>query len=131
MHSVSQSDPGGRADDGSTSDSTDDGTSSKDVGGIDSSATADGGESAGPDRSSLHHNEEQPIPSSPASPSTAESLHDIGTIAKPSATIDDICLRMCNLSNGERFDILFRHIEPPTSLPTTFAHGCNRKFSIS
>ena len=81
-----------------------------------------------PDRSSFHRDdEEQP---SPAGPSTDESPHDIGTIAMPSGTIDNICLRMCNLSNSERFDLLFHHIQPPTSLPT-FAHGCNRKFSIS
>ena len=41
------------------------------------------------------------------SPSTAESLHDIGMLAKPSASIDEICLKMCSLSNGEKFGLLF------------------------
>ena len=67
------------------------------------------------------------------SPSTAESsqCHDIGILAKPSASIDEICLKMCSLSNGEKFGLLFNHVEPPTSFPATYAHGCHRKFSAN
>ena len=54
------------------------------------------------------------------SPSTAESLHDIGMLAKPSASIDEICLKMCSLSNGEKFGLLFNHVEPPTSFSATY-----------
>lgn len=61
-------------------------------------------------------------------PSTAESLDDIGTLAKPSASVEETSLKMCN---GERYTLLFHHIGPPTSLPTTFAHGCHRRFSVS
>lgn len=46
---------------------------------------------------------------------TAESLHDIGMLAKPFASVDEICLKVCNLSNGERFSLLYNHVEPPTS----------------
>ena len=59
------------------------------------------------------HGQEQPTSSLPG-PSTAELLHDTGSIAKASASIDDICLKLCNLSSGERFNILF---QPPTSFP--------------
>ena len=65
------------------------------------------------------------------SPSTAESLHDIGMLAKPSASIDEICLKMCSLSNGEKFGLLFNHVELPTSFPATYTHGCHRKFSAN
>ena len=61
-------------------------------------------------------NEGQSIPG----PSSAESLHDIGTLAKPSASVEEISLKMCNLSNGERYTLLFHHKEPPM-----FARGCH------
>ena len=105
MHS-SQSDPA------SLAESTDTGSSS-------ASTSLNGQES----------NDEQLTPQ--PSPSTAESLHDIGMLAKPSASIDEICLKMCSLSNGEKFGLLFNHVEPPTSFPATYAHGCHRKFSAS
>ena len=51
-------------------------------------------------------NQEQSILSQP---STAESLHGIGTLAKPSASVEEISQKICSLSNGELFIIVQKH----------------------
>ena len=46
--------------------------------------------------------------------------------------VKDICVRIHvgNLSNVERFSLLFRHVDPPTTFPTTFSHGSHRRFNV-
>ena len=54
---------------------------------------------------------------------------DIRGIITPSKSIDKICLCMRSLSSSEKYFLLFHHVKPPTVPPTTFSHGCNRKFN--
>ena len=60
-----------------------------------------------------------------------EPCLDIGTIVTQTKSISDICHTVGNLSNAEKISFLFQHMPSPAVLPTTFSHGCNRKFNIS
>ena len=53
---------------------------------------------------------------------------DIGNIIKPSKSNDEMCLSVRRLGNSEKYFLLLQHVKPPTVLPATFSHGCNRKF---
>jgi hypothetical protein len=59
-----------------------------------------------------------------------ESISDIGCILAPSNSISEICQLLDGISNAKKCHLLFHHVQPPTSLPTTFSHGCHRKFNI-
>ena len=59
----------------------------------------------------------------------SEMSIDIGNIIKPSKSNDEICLSIRSLSISEKYSLLFQHVKPPTVLPATFSHGCNRKFN--
>ncbi len=45
--------------------------------------------------------------------------------------MEEICASISNLSQGEMFSYLYRHVQPPSNLPATFLYGANRKFGIS
>ena len=61
---------------------------------------------------------------------TKSGCNDIGTLLLPSKSIDEITSIMRNLSNSEKYSLLFNHIEPPHVLPCTYAFGCSRKFNV-
>ena len=67
---------------------------------------------------------------SSASSKTASDCNDIGALLLPSKSVDEITSTMHNLSNSEKYSLLFNHIEPPRVLPGTYAFGCSRKFNI-
>ena len=56
---------------------------------------------------------------------------DIGALLNPSRSIESICETVSNLSNDERYKLLYHHVQPPSVLPTSLLRGSNRKFSIS
>ena len=58
---------------------------------------------------------------SPECSTPPEPCLDIGTIITPTS----------NLSNAEKISLLLQHVPPPAVLPTTFSHGCNRKFNVT
>ena len=60
-----------------------------------------------------------------------EVCNDIGALLASSKSMDEICTSISNLSNGEKFSYLYRHVQPPNILPRTYFHGANRQFSIS
>lgn len=57
-----------------------------------------------------------------------ETCVDIGGLLAPTKSIDEKCQALNNLSNPEKYSYIFKHNSPPRVLPTTFSHGCNRKF---
>ena len=71
------------------------------------------------------------LSASPESSTPPEPCLDIGTIITPTKSISDICHTVGNLSNAEKISLLLQHVPPPAVLPTTFSHGCNRKFNVS
>ena len=61
---------------------------------------------------------------------SGSSIQDIGNLLTPSMSINEICVRIGNLSNAERFSLLFHHVDPPTTFPTNFSHGSHRRFNV-
>ena len=55
---------------------------------------------------------------SPSFLSISQPCNDIGNITDASS-----------LSNAEKYSVLFEHVTPPLTLPTTFSHGCNCRFN--
>ena len=60
---------------------------------------------------------------SPSSLSISQPCNDIGNI------IHLVITDASSLSNAENYSLLFEHVKPPLTLPTTFSHGCNRRFN--
>ena len=56
---------------------------------------------------------------------------DIGNILAPSKSTDELWTSLNALSNGEKFSLLYNHVQPPNALPSTFSYGANRRFQIS
>ena len=54
---------------------------------------------------------------------SGSSIKDIGNLLTPSMSINEICVRIGNLSNAESYSLLFHHVNPPTTFPTTFLMG--------
>ena len=86
-----------------------------------------------PDSSDLPREQQSTPKSSVPKPSVSHTVSvvsemsiDIGNIITPSKSVDEICLSM---KNSEKYSLLFHHVKPPSVLPTTFSHGCNRKFN--
>ena len=46
-------------------------------------------------------------------------------------SIDEKYQALNRLSNPEKHSYIFKHNSSPRVLPTTFSHGCNRKFKIA
>ena len=44
---------------------------------------------------------------------------------------DPVYRAVSNLSNGEKYNLLYHHVKPPTVLPSTNVQGKNRKFNVS
>lgn len=51
--------------------------------------------------------------------------NDIGALLTSSKSMEEICASISNLSQGEMFSYLYRHVQPPSNLPATFLHGAN------
>ena len=60
-----------------------------------------------------------------------ETCTDIGGLLAPTKSIDEKCHTLNSLSNSEKYSYIFKHNPPPRVLPSTFSHGCNRKFKIA
>ena len=77
-----------------------------------------------------HIDEEQPQPQPSCRQSSATSVlpdegsscsvdgacHDIGNILAPSKSTDEICTSINGLTNGEKFSLLYHHVQPPNAL---------------
>ncbi len=59
------------------------------------------------------------------------SCYDIGNILVPSKSIDELCTSIDGLSTGEKFSLMYHHVQPPNVLPSRFSHGFNRRFQVS
>jgi len=55
----------------------------------------------------------------------ASAGSDIGTLIK---SISKIASTMCNLSNYQKYSLLFNYVELPSTLTSTYAFGCDHKF---
>ena len=44
---------------------------------------------------------------------------------------DPVYTAVSNLSNGEKYNLLYHHVKPPTVLPSTNVQGKNRKYNVS
>ena len=60
---------------------------------------------------------------SSSSLSISQPCNDIGNV------IHLVSTDASSLSNAEKYSLLFEHVAPPLTLPTTFSHGCNRRFN--
>ena len=58
-------------------------------------------------------------------------VNDIGALLEPTKSIEAICQEVSNLSNGEKYSLLYNHVQLPGVLPTSLVHGRNRKFNAS
>ena len=54
---------------------------------------------------------------------------EIGLIIKPGMSVKDVSTAVTVLSRGERYELLFKHVSPPTVLPSTQLYGCKCKFN--
>lgn len=57
-------------------------------------------------------------------------INDIGQVVDPGKSDREICTTISNFSSSQKYDLLFNHTPPPSFLPSTFSHGCMRKFNI-
>ena len=48
---------------------------------------------------------------------------DLGLIIKTGMSVKEVSTSVAALSRGEVYDLLTRHISPPTLLPTTHSYG--------
>ena len=59
-------------------------------------------------------------------------VYDIGNIITSSTnSVNEICAKLRNLTSEQKYAFLFNHISPPHVLPSTFSHGCYRKFNVA
>ena len=72
---------------------------------------------------------EADLASQPTTGTEPSPFNDIGTILDPALSAENICLKIINLSNDEKYTLLFDHVTPPSSLPYSNIRGCNRKFN--
>jgi hypothetical protein len=73
----------------------------------------------------------EPIAASSTQETHTGSCNDIGSLISAEKSIDEICHTVGDLSNAQKYSLLYDHVPPPKILPSTFAHGCNRKFNIN
>ena len=45
--------------------------------------------------------------------------------------IKEVSTAVTALSRGEKYKLLFRHVSPPTFLPSTKSYGCKHKFNTN
>ena len=57
--------------------------------------------------------------------------NDIGSLLDPTVPTDPVYRAVSNLSNGEKYNLLYHHLKPPTVLTSTNVQGKNRKFNVS
>ena len=67
--------------------------------------------------------------STTASPNHQVSANDIGQVIRSDMDVDEVCKAVGVLSNDQKHELMFNHQLPPSTFPSTFSHGCNRKFS--
>ena len=58
-------------------------------------------------------------------------FNDIGDLFDGDKSVCEICDIANNLSFDEKFAMLYNHIGPPAVFPSTFSHGCQRRFNHS
>ena len=60
-------------------------------------------------------------------------FNDIGALFDRDKSVLEICgiAQPNNLSVDEKFAMLSNHIVPPAVFPSTFSHGCQRRFNHS
>ena len=79
----------------------------------------------------------QPRPQPSTSPDLTQTTpnwlinHDIGDLISPEKIAAKISQDLKKLSNSDKYSLLYNHANPPSTLPSTYSHGCNRKFNIS
>lgn len=49
----------------------------------------------------------------------------------PDKSISQSCRAVGGLSGAEKYHLLYHHVQPPKVLPSTYSHGCNRKFTVA
>ena len=49
----------------------------------------------------------------------------------PTKSVHEISRDLKTLSDSDKYSLLYNHISPPNILPSTYSHGCNRKFKIN
>ena len=57
------------------------------------------------------------------------SANEIGLVMKRNMNIDAVRNIIAALSNDQKHELIFNHQPPPLTFPSTFSHGCNRRFS--
>lgn len=57
------------------------------------------------------------------------SANEIGLVIKRNMNIDAVRNIIAALSNDQKHELIFNHQPPPLTFPSTFSHGCNRRFS--
>ena len=60
-----------------------------------------------------------------------QTVNDLGALLLPSKTITEITTTMSELSNSQRYSLLYNHMSPPNVLPTSYLYDCNRKFNTT
>ena len=73
----------------------------------------------------------EPLRQHHTSESPPETCADIGGLLPPMKSIGKKCQALNSLSNSEEYSYIFKHNSPLRVLPTTFSHGCNRKFKVA
>lgn len=56
---------------------------------------------------------------------------DIGDLISPAKTAAEISHDLKGLSSSDKYSLLYNHANPPNALPSTYSHGCNRKFNTT
>ena len=67
--------------------------------------------------------------STTASPNHQESAKDIRLVIRSDMDLDAVSRVVGLLSNDRKHELIFNHQPQPPTFPSTFSHGCNRKFS--
>ena len=67
--------------------------------------------------------------SSTTASTSHQSATDIGLVIRSDMDVDAVCKVVGVLSNDQKHDLIFNHQPPPSTFPSTFSHGCKRKFS--
>ena len=69
--------------------------------------------------------------SSETFPGPTPCHNDIGALLMPDKSISQSCRAVGGLSGAEKYHLLYHHVQPPKVLPSTYSHGCNRKFTVA
>ena len=57
--------------------------------------------------------------------------NDVGALFIPDKSISQSSRVVGGLSGAERYHLLYHHVQPSKVLPSTYFHGCNRKFTFA